>query len=94
MAPHPLPSPKWRPCSIPCADVLSSGGTAALRYEMQAAQIAACVTPAETRHRQEHQARGANTASEQLHSPAEAHGEKNNKNPPVTNVWEVQISFW
>lgn len=55
MAPHPLPSPKWRPCSIPCADVLSSGGTAALRYEMQAAQIAACVTPAGTRQSQGHQ---------------------------------------
>lgn len=94
MAPHPLPRPRWSPCSIPCADVLSSGGTAALRYEMQAAQMAACVTPGETRHGQSTRARGANTTSELLHSAAAAQGEKHNKNPPVTNVGEVQIGSW
>lgn len=94
MAPHPLPSPRCRPCSIPCADVLSSGGTAALRYEMQAAQIAACVTPAETDISRSTRATGANTTSEQLHSPAGARREKNYKNPPVTNGCEVQIGFW
>lgn len=47
MAPQPLPRPRWRPCRIPWAEVRSSGGTAALRYEMQAAHMAAWVTPAE-----------------------------------------------
>ena len=54
MAPHPLPRPRWSPCRIPWADVLSSGGTAALRYEMQAAHIAACVTPRETKRCEGH----------------------------------------
>lgn len=89
MAPHPLPSPKWRPCSIPCADVLSSGGTAALRYEMQAAQIAACVTPGEMKHRQEHQ--GHRVPTQHL---SWSTCRKTNKIPPVTNACGVQIGFW
>lgn len=45
MAPQPRPSPRCRPCRIPCADVLRAGGTAALRKEIQAAQTEAWVTP-------------------------------------------------
>lgn len=45
---------------------------------MQAAQMAACVTPAERRHGQEQAPgpQGAGTTSEQRHSAAGARGEK------------------